>query len=515
VAQGADTDEPDPGPGPGDDLPFPLVHRLSHSEYRRTIVDLFPTRSLSIPDLPEDPAPYGYDNDGSTLQISRGLYTRYATIAQQVAYEVWMSGDPLVGCDLRNDLTCPDRLIDELGARVYRRPVTADEHALLRGVFDVEPGLSDPVLGSRLLIELLLQSPPFLYRIERAAGPADADGWAPADAWTVANRLSYFLWSTMPDDALRAAAESGSLLTDDGFASQVDRLLADPRAGDGAATFWDQWAELARLNRETRSPEFGFSPNVIVSLREEAARYVQDVYGEDGTLRDLFSGTTVDIDASTARYYGLAPPDPALGWISVDLPSNQRSGLLTLAGFLAAHAHAGNASPVLRGVFVLKRLYCDALGSPPAVGAAMVTPVPVPGSTNRETYEQLTSPPACAACHARINPAGFLFEHYDGTGQWQDLDAGRAIDSSGAAHAKTYADAVGLIRDLPDDASVQRCLVRNLLTYAWGGAHEARAEMEDDVLSVWTADPRLSTVLRAVVTHPRFRRVPLDPGATP
>lgn len=509
------TDTPDTDPTlPATSAYFPYVHRLSHTEYAQSVADLFPGVALPVPTFVDDPAPFGFDNDAPSLRASRGEIQRHQKVAEQVSYAVVQRADALFSCSLRRDPGCIDAVVEDLGGRAFRRPLTADERAMLRSLFDEEPGLSDPDAGLRLLVELLLQSPPFLYRIERPAAPADADGWAPIDAWALASRLSTFLWSTLPDDALRAAADDGSLLTDEGFAEQVDRMIASPRIQAGAFHFWSQWAELERMRGQAKPVTSGWSPQVIDALREQASRFVAQTYADDGTLDDLLTGTRVEVDAHIAAYYGVPAP-PVGTWTGVDLDPDQRSGLLTLSAFLAGHAHTDNASPVLRGVFVLRKLYCSSIGSPPAVGAAMVTPAPVPGHTNREMYTALTAAPLCTSCHARINPAGFLFEHYDALGAWQDQDVGRAVDASGGVDGAPYADAVDFLHQASTDDAVAKCLVRQWLKYAWGGEAADRASMETDVHAAWRTDARLSTLLREVVMHPRFRAVPVDQDGAP
>lgn len=506
-----DTDLPPTAPTPY----FPHLRRLSQAEYAASIRDLFPGVSLPDLSLPADASPLGYDNDGPSLAASRALVQRYQTVAEAVSLAVSRDPSSVLDCSLESDgEPCIAATIEALGERALRRPLTDEDRAIAHAVFDEEPGLSDRSLGLRLLIEQLLQSPGFLYRLEVPAGAADADGWAPIDAWALASRLSYFLWSTMPDDTLRAAARDGSLLTQVGYDAQVERLLASPKLDTGVFHFWSQWAEFGRMNQDNKPAEFNWSAAFEATLSQQASAFVADVYATNGSLESLFTGTTVEVQTSNAYLYGLTPPPPNTTE-SVTLDPSQRSGLLTLAPFLVGHAHGVVPSPVLRGVFVLRKLYCLPLGNPPAVGAATVTPEPQLGLSNRASIEALTSPPLCQGCHASINAAGFLFEHYDGLGRWVDTDGGAPIDSTGQVNGQAFDGAVAFFRAASTDPAVASCLVHHWLTYAWGGDAGQTSATAPAVEAAWSAKPGLVDLLRAIVSQPRFRQVPVDQGGAP
>ncbi|MEZ4399766.1 MAG: DUF1592 domain-containing protein [Kofleriaceae bacterium] len=481
-------------------LPEPGARRLSNAEYRNTVRDLFPGLDLPELVLVPDPAPYGFDNDAATLQASGLLVNQYNTAAIDVAERVRQHQAEFVPCMPADGSACGRAFIADLAPRAFRRPPTQAELDALQTVFDHYYAASGFDVAVELTTQTILQSPAFVYRIE-SVGP---DG--SASPYDVASRLSYLLWSTMPDAALFDAAAAGRLHSVADVGVQVDRMLADPRAVEGFLTFARQWLDLARLDRVGKNDPL-WSGALREDLAEEARRFLTEIiFARGGTVRDLLTSPRVFVSDQTAPLYGLPPP-PSGTWQETDLPAG-RKGFLMQAEFLASHGHPNNPSPVLRGLFVLKQFMCIELGSPPA-GVNMTIPEgdPTMGpTTNRQNYDRSTGGPVCRDCHAVINPIGYAFEQYDTFGRWRDQDNGLPIDPSGQVAGVDVTDAAALADFLADSRQVTDCVTKKYLTYAMSGpALGSDACLTRDLQdSFATSGGNLPGLIKAVATHPRF-----------
>lgn len=490
----------DPGntSGPCGDIPEPALKRLSHTEYRNTVRDLFPMVTIPQLQLAPDPTPHGFDNDREALYAAPLLVNQYNVAAGLVAVEVRKKKAMLLPCMATAGAECGHQFLAQLLPRAFRRPVTDDELAVLTQMFDSYLAANNFDVALELTTQAVLQSPQFLYRIE--TGTAENT----ASQYDVANRLSYFLWATMPDQALFDAAAANGLATDADITAQVDRMLADPRALDGFMNFTKQWLEDARLDRITKPTAGGWSEDVRAALHEEARRFMEEVaFRRGGTLADLLTSNTAFVGPETATFYGL--PAPA-DWTEMTLPAD-RKGFLMQAQFLAATGHPNHSSPVQRGLFVLRNFMCVELGSPPA-GVNMSVPAPAPNmpTTNRQDYERVTSEELCQKCHSVINPVGFVFEHYDTFGKYQELDRNLPIDPSGKFGTATFAGPHELLDYLVASEDVHKCVVGKYLTYATGStAAKKDACLVNDVQSDFTTTGgSLTQMMKSIATHPRY-----------
>jgi hypothetical protein len=486
-------------------VPVPPAKRLSHAEYRNTIRDLFRGLDVELPELASDPTPNGFDNDADALRASPLLVDQYAVAANRIARRVRERQADHVPCPASDGAACGRAYLEALAPRAFRRPLTGGELDTLTAIFDRYYADSGFDVALEVTTQVLLQAPQFLYRIE-AAGP---DGRP--SAYDVAQRLSYLLWSTMPDDALFAAAADNRLSTAEGIAAEVDRMLDDPRAVEGFLNFATQWLNLARLERVVKLPGDGLDDPMRDALIDEARLFLTEIiFRRDGTLDDLLTSPRAFIGPRTAPLYGL--PSPA-DWQEVDLPAGRR-GLLMQAQFLAAHGHPNNPSPVLRGLFVLQRLMCVELGSPPA-GVDMSIPEGDPDqgpTTNRQNYDRATSGEVCSSCHTVINPVGYAFEHFDTMGRWRDTDNGLPIDTTGLVQGTAIDGAAALATYLAGSDQVDRCVTRKHMYYALAGTDAVDdACLTEDVRAGFVASGgSLRELLRSIATHPRFHGIPED-----
>jgi hypothetical protein len=482
----------DPGPTCGTPA-FTPFRRLTRHEYNRTVLELLGDDSAPADAFPPEEEVSGFDNNAAALTMSDLLAEAYLTAAEGIAARAMTGLDHLLACapDAAPD-ACARAFIDSFGARAFRRPLDDQEHSILETVYATGAAEWDHRTGVRLVIEAILQSPQFLYRVEVGEPAEPGATWTRPTQWEMASRLSYLLWGSMPDDALFDAARAGTLSTPDQLEAQARRLLADPRATEQIAHFHEQWLgvrDLAALDKDMEAYP-AFSSDLLPSMREEVRRFTTAVMTEgSATIEELLTAPYTFVDAPLAAYYGISGAEGP-GFQRVDLDPTRHAGILTLGGVLSVNALSTETSPILRGKFVQERLLCNTLPSPPD-DIEIVPPDPDASLTTRERFEQHRSDPLCASCHQMMDPIGFGFEHYDGAGRWRDDENGLAIDDSGELVASdvdgAFVGPVELGRKLAGSAQVQRCIVKT-----WFEAASGRSAAEDDTCSLERLDARLA-----------------------
>jgi hypothetical protein len=463
---------------------IPLVS-LTNAELANTVRDLLgePTPAAVIdpwapPEWPANGTPFLVGSPITTSINVASLHEIASALARRAVERPGLAppGCPadLAPTDRAAEDECARQFIRRFGWRAFRRPLAPEEEVDLFSLYQVARGgelagtLRD---GLRMVMTGVLQSPFFLYRGERV-GPAVRDGMlVKLGGWEVASRLSYFLWSSMPDQALFDAAAQGKLATPDQIAQQARRMLADPRARDALRAFTLMWLGVDEDRIGIKDPSFTtFTPEVARLLVQETADFGADVLTgarADGKLATLLTASTSSIDPVLAAFYGV-PGVTGAGARPVALDPQQRAGILTLGGFPAAHATDRFEHPVMRGMAVLNRLLCEEPQVPPDIQLPPI-PEPKPGASYRQNLELVTSPAPCRSCHARIDPLGFAFQHYDATGAFRATELGMPIDATGslAVEGRTlqWMDAIELGRKLADEPVVRACVGRHWLRW--------------------------------------------------
>ena len=453
------------------------VRRLTHIEYNNTISDLLEDSSAPASNFSADVAQDGFTNNAAALTVSPALTEQYMSAAEVLSKTATKNLPKLMGCDATgaNEQACAQQFIESFGKRAWRRPLHADESARLLAVFTkARTGLPLDV-SVQLVLQVLLESPQFLYLLE----PADPSLMAaPAtqvalDSWQVASRLSYYLVGSMPDPLLLAEAEKGALVTPEQIATQARRLLATPRARDRVALFFSEWLQLRNVDRLQKDATL--FPNYTLALgpllREQVQRFATSVILDNqGTEADLLTAHYTFMSPELAPLYGVSPPSTP-GFSKMDLDPNQRAGLLTHVGLMASLAHANQNDPVHRGKFIRERLLCDVVPPPPQ-NVNITPPVVTADATTRQRFTQHQSVPSCAACHQLMDPIGLGFEHYDALGQWRDKDNGFPVDATGEIKftdvAGPFDGAVALAQKLAGSKQVKDCFVQTWFRFAHG-----------------------------------------------
>ena len=376
-------------------------------------------------------------------------------------------------CDpaIDGDKACAGQIIGAFGQRAWRRPLTQPEIAEL-----VELALPDDPAefesGIALALRAILASPSFVFRIE--ADPI-SDASTSLDGYALASRLSYFLWSSMPDDELFAAAAAGSLAAQDTLQEQIERMLNSSKAAALVDNFVGQWLSLRGL--DAHEPDSEVFPSYDLALKNdmvvETKTLFRSLLADNRPVHELLTANFTFANSRLAAHYDLAADlprgDRPDSFTRVPL-SAERAGLLGQASILTVTSQPTRTSPVKRGKWVLEQLLCTT-PPPPPPGVAGLTREKTPSASLRERMEVHRSEPMCSACHNIMDPIGFGLENFDGTGKFRTLEGDFAIDASGTLPGgEAFQGSVELSALLAKDPRFPRCVVTQMYTYALGRA---------------------------------------------
>lgn len=365
------------------------------------------------------------------------------------------------------------RILAPLAERAFRRPVAPEEVERLLGLFDLADGQGESFEAAmKVPLLAVLVSPHFLFRIERDGPPGTPRGVRPLDDWELATRLSYFLWSSMPDEELFALARQGRLRDPKTLDAQVDRMLRDPRARALSENFALQWLQLRRLEIHAPDPKRfpAFTEKLREAMRREVELFFDEIVREDRSVLTLLDADFTYVNEVLARHYGMAGVQGD-SMRRVSLQDPRRGGVLMMAAVLTVTSNPTRTSPVKRGKWVLEAL----LGTPPPpplpdAGELKDEPEGAERLTVRQRLELHRADPNCANCHKRMDPIGLGFENYDAIGRWRDSEGRLPLDVSGTlADGTSFNGPVELKKILlgrRDD--FVRNLIEKMLTYALG-----------------------------------------------
>ena len=332
------------------------------------------------------------------------------------------------------EAACARRILSRLARRAYRRPVTPTDINVLMDFFQTGYTQSGFDAGILRGLERMLVSPYFIYRVE--AEPTQARAGVPFRISDVelASRLSFFLWSSIPDDTLLDLAAAGRLRTPAVLEQQVKRMLADPRATAMTDNFFGQWLFLRnmRLHRPDPKAFMDFDENLRDAFIAETKLFTASQVLEDRSVTELLTANYTFANERLARHYGI-PNIYGPRFRRVTFDDNRRGGILGQGSLLSVTSMSNRTSPVKRGAWLLEHL----LGTPPPPPPPNIPPLAESSegtkvaTSVRERMEQHRKNPACAACHSKMDPLGFALENFDGVGQWRDVDGASRVDASG------------------------------------------------------------------------------------
>jgi hypothetical protein len=496
---GAAGGAPQAGSGQGDDqyaipssppapvfVATPRIARLSRLQWSNAVRDLLKLTDISAIDANvTGDALVGFDDEADALYVTEQLRQDLADAAEKLADQV--TGDAtalarIVPSDAPTDATGRARaFITAFGQRAFRRPLTDAEVTTHLGLFNqgptLYPGVNAFNAGVSLVLQAMLQSPYFLYRMELGTAAAGA-ATVPLDDWEVGAKLALSITNTIPDDTLLATAAAGQLHDAAAVAAQAKRLLDSSTGTNGLSNFNLQVYRLGTYDGITRDTSVfpDFSPNSPAAMKQEVLQFLNWIFTQGRGIKDFYTTPVGFVNSDLAKVYGVSgnfPSDPTL-LTKVDLDPTQRSGLLTQAGFLSSYISVANEPDIIhRGVFIAERLLCKVLPppDPAAVAKGLVT---TPGLTNRERVEQSTGKGTCGqSCHAVLfNPLGNAFEDYDAIGEYRTTDVGKPVDASDSytfdGQLQSFKNGIELSQLLASAKETHACYLQNMMSYLEG-----------------------------------------------
>lgn len=493
-----------------DEIVVPM-RRLTHIEYARSIeVLLGVDASPVIAQFPAEAEIEGFRNQADAQTLTFEHARQYQRAAEEVVATAF--ADPqrvqeLVPCDTAQGEACLRTFAEEWGMRAFRRPLAATEIDALVAVGSELADPDDATSSFAVVAETVLQSPNFLFRVERGTPSADDPGLLVLDGPSIAARLSFLLLLRPPDAQLLDAALADELDDEEGRTAIAIELLADPDSDAARASFAEQWLQLSRTSGAAVSPELfpEYSEELATSARSELEWLARRALGSGGDVRTLVTTREGYVDAGLAAIYGVPAPASGFATVSFDADS-QRGGLLGTVGFALATTNYLETSVVQRGLFVRRNVMCIEIPDPPPD----VDTSPRPGEAPLEASDRRLQDPTCAACHQPIDLVGRGLEMYDPIGRLRDRYAdGTALPSDGelGETSTAFSGAVELAALIAADGSLPDCVAHKLFRFAMArpGAASDACSIDAIATALAEADGDFDAAMVAVVAQPGFR----------
>jgi hypothetical protein len=468
-----------------------MLRRLTRSQFSNALRDLVPAAQVETNELDTDDWTGNFAVIGASVvsTSSRGVEQFHAAIESAVSATFADSArrSQLLRCmpsAAAND-PCLRDYLQSFGARAWRRPVDAEALARLLAIAaKAAADLGGPIEGARWATVAILSSPNFLYRPELGTG--SGAGALRLSGYEMASRLAFLIWNSVPDELLLDQAATGMLDTSAGVRAAAARLLDAPKGREAIAAFADEFLRLDRIATLAKDPQLypEYTPTLQAAMvRDMRETWAAVAFDEGTSLLGVFTTTRAVVNSELAKVYGI---DAANLGISTFQPrtlssDGPRIGVLGKAGFLSQWANQKEGSPTLRGKFMREALLCATVPPPPPDVSTMLKDPPAgQHQTKRQRLELHRSQPACAGCHALMDPLGLPFENFDALGRYRTTDDTLPIDPTGQFNGRAVADARALGHALSTDATVAQCMVRKYYAYAMG--HKER-DVDGEVLN--------------------------------
>jgi Protein of unknown function (DUF1592)/Protein of unknown function (DUF1588)/Protein of unknown function (DUF1587)/Protein of unknown function (DUF1585)/Protein of unknown function (DUF1595) len=460
------------------------IRRLTHEEFNRTVRDLLNTQLRPGDNFPDEARALGFEGIAEAQTVTVLLAENYQSAAKILAEEATRDLPALLGCEPTAG-TCVDDFVTKFGGLAYRRPLTPLEKTDLLAIYSWGKDNVSEREGVMMLLEVIFQSPDFLYRPEFGADEIEP-GVVRLTSWEMANRLSYLFTGSLPDEELRTIASADALTTPEQVQVQAERLMSENNLREIFHRFFGQWLDLEAVAHLERDPEVypGYTEQIPGLLRQETEAFVDHVmFEDDGRLETLLTAPYTLVNAELASFYGVpAPLEP--GFSPVEIPGHV--GLLTQGSILAHHAKPLQTSPVARGKFIRESVLCQIL-SPPPEDLIVTAPDLDPTLSTRERFAAHTEEPGCSGCHQLMDPLGLGFEGFDPVGRIRETENGIPVDTSGelvsADQAGPYVGPKELADKLAKSADVSSCMTQNWVRFAYG-----KSESPKDACSLLKID---------------------------
>ena len=514
-------------PLPADAGTAARVRLLTGLQYSNMIADVFGADIKAVtPFAPLRRTDGLLATGAATAGVTAGDLMKFQRTASVVATQVVDNGnlereipshrDSLVPCKPVSleaaDDACAAKFIKATGRLLFRRPLSDAKIAeYVEKAHAAADNNKDFYVGLAGVLEGWLVDPMVLMIADTTEADPKNKDQRRLDAYSLASRLSFFLWNTVPDDAVLKAAESGEILTPKGRARVVDMMIASPRLENGVRAFFDDM--FAFDDFDNLSKDSTIYPVVtgtaLKEAREQTLRTIADhLVTQHKDYRDLFTTRHTFMSPALAAVYQV-PTRP--GWTPYDFPENSpRKGILTHVSFLAVHSHPARSSATLRGKALRELFLCQKVPPPPPnVDFSAVEDPKSPFKTARERVGFHLKNPVCAGCHKITDPMGLALENFDGGGQYRADEKGTPIDVSGTLDGKTFADLAGLSTALHDHPQLPNCLVKRVYSYGTGGpltnADDATIAALDKTFAA--VGYRVPELMRAIAVSDTFSRI--------
>jgi hypothetical protein len=460
------------------------LRRLTRFEYNNTVRDLFGDTTQPANLLPPEEVGNGFGNDADTLSVSGLLAEQYYAVAEGVATRATATPAALAKLDAcastvttATEDACATTIITKLVPIAFRRALAAGESDALLALAKATRATMGATFATGIasVIQAILQSPEFLYRIEFGV-PDQANPMLKRPSGDeMATRLSYLFFGTAPDATLRAAARTNELLTAQGVLAHATRMLDDPRSHAVVRFFFDNLLPINGLTDITRDKTLfpTFSPAIGGAMHEETQQFLEyEIFSGPGTWPSALTAPYTFVNDALAAFYGI-PGVSGPEFRKVALPdTTRRLGVLTQGGVMAGTVTTNRSNPVLRGSFIINKLMCRQIHLPtdPVILDQVKVPDDTSGATARERFSKHSQQPVCASCHQFLDPMGFALENYDPVGLYRTQENGVTIDASGSVPGTTGAinGPVELVRKLAETSEVQYCFSSHWLNFAYG-----------------------------------------------
>ena len=528
------------------------LRRLTTEQYNNTLRDLFPDVELRPFQFSEVRITGFYDNNTSINTASSITVENY----QQAAFFITSAMDEQHYFPECGDDECLQGFLLSQAELVWRRSVREDEQTELSTVVEEWRADLDRALVMRMGMQYLLQSPQFLYFPEVGKPEEEKDGRIPLRDEEIANRLSYLLWNTVPDEELRRLAKEGSLNTREQIAQQAWRMLSNQKSNEGILQFFVQWLQLEQIGSATIDFEqiwiMDEENQEIVSaflhqqlqpeMRQEIEIFLlYHLFEQEGTLSELLLSEHSFVSSNLAALYNVEIPEDAESFVwktkksalsssleldelffqssyfPITLPAQERSGLLTRVGLLHKKTKPAHPSPVQRGVFVMEQFLCLAPNPPPEDVPPLEEVEGEEPLTNRDRYAQHTTNPACYECHKMMDGIGFSFEHYDPVGRYRTTENGHPIDATGELMGADVAgpldNAIHLSEKLGESRTVHDCVTQHWFEYSMG--RKEWSESDYELLKYlkngfWESGGNIPELIVNIVSSPSFQYITIS-----
>jgi len=496
------------------------MHRLNLAEYDNTMRDLLGTNASPSAafNFPPDDRGDDFDNTADVLTVSPLHLTCYDAAASSIVAAAMAAPAQralLVSCDLAaGGAACARTSLESFVPRAWRRPVTTAEIDRLMALVTSATSQGDSTeVGFSLAVRAALLSPYFMFRPEIDSSPKSLAPH-PVNDYELASRVSYFLWSSMPDDQLFAAAKAGHLHEPSTLTNHVARMLADPKAQALIDNFAGQWLFIRKIDEVMPDPTLfpRFDASLRAALKSETQLLFREVALHGLAADQLLNAPFTFVNDRLAQFYGL-PPVGSTTPMRVDLSgTTQRRGFLSHGGFLTVNSHSDKTSPVLRGKYVLTELLCGTIPPPPANVNTKIGVDPTGAKTLRQVLESHALNPACAACHGAMDPIGFSMENYNAIGAYRTTDGTLPVDSTGVLPSgEKFSGVVDLAKIIGKNPAFAECMATKLYTYALGRGLELTDPNHMDVPSLDAVSSAFATnglkfqdLVAGIVSSPTF-----------